>query len=80
MIVPIWCSWFLFGFKRERTTPESLIRTDSGFVLVGLTFQFRDISLYIRHSRAGGNPTLGQVRCSKLDSRQRGNDGLEDRN
>ena len=34
MIVPIWRSWFLFRFKGERTTPESLMGQDSGFVLV----------------------------------------------
>jgi hypothetical protein len=74
MIVPIWRSWFLFRFKGERTAPESLMGTDSGFVLVGSDTRELLISLYIRHSRAGGNPTSFQVRCTKLVSRLRGND------
>jgi hypothetical protein len=51
MIVPIWRSWFLFRFKRERTAPESLMGTDSGFVPAGAIFKQLLISLFIRHSR-----------------------------
>ena len=74
MIVPIWRSWFLFRFKGERTAPESLMGTDSGFVLVGSDSTELLISFYIRHSRASGNPTSRLVRCTKLVSRLRGND------
>jgi hypothetical protein len=45
MIVPIWRKVFLFRFKRERTTPESLMGTDSGFVLVLAIFMVFLVSL-----------------------------------
>ena len=45
MIVPIWRKVFLFRFKRERTTPESLIGADSGFVPVGALSTQSPISL-----------------------------------
>jgi hypothetical protein len=49
MIVPIWRSWFLFRFKGERTAPESLMGTDSGFVLARAICALSLIFFCIRH-------------------------------
>ena len=57
MIVPIWRSRFLFRFKRERTTPESLMGQDSGFVLVLKA---------CRHSGESRNPDVLRPRFLKV--------------